>query len=156
MAETLAVARPSFEADGDADDVVVAGDGPSSPKGLSALARFEFESGKGNEGTKILMVEWEERDNDEWVRGGGGEWLVQWEGKSTVLQVGDNEETHHRLYILLPYGVTIPPTISLTRKPLSNSETPPSKPLLIHPLPAIFPPSLGASARTAGKKGEIG
>ncbi|KAI9768360.1 MAG: hypothetical protein M1840_004969 [Geoglossum simile] len=155
MAEKPAVARPSFEADDHADDVVVARDGPSSPKGLSALARFEFESGKGNEGTKILMVEWEERDNDEWLRGGGGEWLVQWEGKSTVLQVNDNEETHHRLYILLPYGVTIPPTITLTRKPLTNNEGPPPKPLYIHPLPAIFPPSLGASARTAGKKGVL-
>ncbi|KAH0541322.1 hypothetical protein GP486_008718, partial [Trichoglossum hirsutum] len=102
MAERPAVARPSFEVDDHTDDVVVAGEDESSPKGLSALARFEFESGKANEGTKILMVEWDERDGNEWSRGGGGEWLVQWEGKSTVLQVKDNEETHHRLYILLP------------------------------------------------------
>ncbi|KAI9864871.1 MAG: hypothetical protein M1813_002642 [Trichoglossum hirsutum] len=161
MAEKPAVARPSFEADDHTDDVVVAGEDESSPKGLSALARFEFESGKANEGTKILMVEWEERDNDEWNRAGGGEWLVQWEGKSTVLQVKDNEETHHRLYILLPYGVTIPPTITLTRKspPDSNGNSKDAdsqpKPLHIHPLPAIFPPSLGAFARTAGKKGVL-
>jgi hypothetical protein len=28
----------------------------------TALARFEFEAGKANEGTKILMIEWEDDD----------------------------------------------------------------------------------------------
>ena len=28
----------------------------------NALARFEFEPGKGKNGTKVLMVEWEEDD----------------------------------------------------------------------------------------------
>src|SRR5437764_6103768 len=110
MAEEPAPARPSFEADSSstADDVVVAGDGTGpAAKGLSALARFEFESGKGNEGTKILMVEWEEATSDEERKPGsgglGGEWHVQWEGKNTVLQVKDKEDRHHRLYFLLPY-----------------------------------------------------
>ncbi|RAL58606.1 hypothetical protein DID88_003966 [Monilinia fructigena] len=30
----------------------------------TALARFEFESGRGNEGTKILMVEWEDESTE--------------------------------------------------------------------------------------------
>ncbi len=31
----------------------------TSPSSAIALSRFEFEADKGNEGTKILMVEWD-------------------------------------------------------------------------------------------------
>ena len=35
---------------------------PTSPSSAFTLSRFEFEAGtKGNEGTKILMVEWDAR-----------------------------------------------------------------------------------------------
>lgn len=51
-----------------------------------ALARFEFEAGRGNEGTKILMVEWE--DEEEGGEARTGDWEISWEGKSTVLPAG--------------------------------------------------------------------
>src|ERR1700761_7431256 len=47
-----------------------------------ARARFEFEPGKSNDGTKILMVEWEDDDSTQSIRGA---WTVSWEGKSHVL-----------------------------------------------------------------------
>ena len=180
---------------------------PSTSSG-NALARFEFEPGKSKDGTKILMVEWEE---DETTRQLPGEWQVSWEGKTTVLPANDlplgsgsgsgnksrsNDDVNtgvKRLYFLLPPGVTVPSTVTLTKHALASasasasataaaaasdasssssssssssasasstsSSTAPAQPQPIvwktNPLPAIFPPELGASARASGKRGVL-
>jgi len=109
-----------------------------------ALARFEFEAGKGNEGTKVLMVEWID-ENDE---SRSGDWEVSWEGKKTVISERDGaEDRTHRLYFLLAPGAAIPPIVKISQKAGQTMQT--------NPLPAIFPPELGASARTAGRKGVL-
>ncbi|KAL1852196.1 hypothetical protein Plec18167_006010 [Paecilomyces lecythidis] len=131
---------------------------PHAPNGslsITALARFEFEAGKGNEGTKILMVEWED---DDLTRSPSGSWHVSWEGKTTVLPADEQTSEHtRRFYFLLPPGVTIPPVVTLTYEPPPNSATTAKKgdSLQLNPLPAIFPAELGATARTAGKKGVL-
>lgn len=105
-----------------------------------ALARFEFESGRGNEGTKILMVEWSSED--------AGDWEVAWDGKSTTLPAKDGtEERLHRLYFLLLPGSSVPPIVKLSQKGGRRMQT--------NPLPAIFPPELGLSATTQGRKGVL-
>lgn len=110
-----------------------------------ALARFEFEFGRGNEGTKILMVEWEDEEGEQ---AHTGDWEVSWEGKSTVLSAKDGvEERLHRLYFLLAPGVSIPPIVKLAQKGGKTMQT--------NPLPALFPPELGVTATTAGKKGVL-
>ncbi|OBT41989.1 hypothetical protein VE00_06685, partial [Pseudogymnoascus sp. WSF 3629] len=151
----------------------------------NARARFEFEAGRGAEGSKVLMVEWstplvsssgkaEEKEG----KGEGQEeevWEVSWEGKahgtvygSGSATVDDSETTAaggdsaaperevlgklhtHRLYFLLPPSTPIPRLINISRL-----ASPPSSALHTNPLPAIFPPELGASARTAGRKGVL-
>lgn len=149
---------------------------------ISALARFEFEAGKANDGTKVLMVEWQD---DELTRSGsptGGSWHVAWEGKQAVLVLPAGEEqtqmqtsqSTRRVFYLLPPNVTIPPVVRLLYEPpnesksksSSSSETHTntdtdstgsgwSKTLQLNPLPAIFPPELGATGRSAGKKGVL-
>ncbi|QSZ28566.1 hypothetical protein DSL72_003064 [Monilinia vaccinii-corymbosi] len=117
----------------------------------TALARFEFESGRGNEGTKILMVEWE--DESSTTDGSGhnknmGDWEVSWEGKSTVLSARDGADGKlHRLYFLLGPGASIPRIVKLSQVGGKTIQT--------NPLPAIFPPELGLSARQAGRKGVL-
>jgi hypothetical protein len=117
----------------------------------NALARFEFEAGHGREGTKILMVEWEDDDSTRGVR---GEWHISWEGqgKTTVLPAEDQPSNDvNRIYFMLAPGVAVPSSVTLTHLPQDSDR----KTVLWHtnPLPAIFPPELGASARAAGKKG---
>ena len=179
-----------------------------STSNSNALARFEFEPGKSKDGTKILMVEWEE---EETTRRLPGEWQISWEGKSTVLpandlpprgkiekkngNVGNGGDTEgnndvKRLYFLLPPGVAVPSIVTLTKhatstatagttaisagndtkssssssfsksssSSTSSSAAPTSAQPIVwktNPLPAIFPPELGASARAAGKKGVL-
>lgn len=117
----------------------------------NALARFEFEAGHGREGTKILMVEWEDDDTTRGVR---GEWHISWEGKgkTTVLSAEDQPSNDvNRIYFMLAPGVAVPSSLTLTHRP----QDPDRKTVVWHtnPLPAIFPPELGASARAAGTKG---
>lgn len=117
----------------------------------NALARFEFEAGHGKEGTKILMVEWEDDDSTRGIR---GEWHILWEGKTTVLPADDKPSNDvNRFYFLLPPGVAVPSIVTLTHRPKDNTKSP----VVWHtnPLPAIFPPELGASARSTGKKGVL-
>lgn len=138
---------------------------PRGPKAgslaITALARFEFEAGKGNEGTKILMVEWAD-DEDITRSSTEGSWHVSWAEKTTVLPADErpNDNTR-RFYFLLPPNTTIPPVVTLTYEPTAGKEdrrTPSSKArdtLQLNPLPAIFPPELGATGRAAGKKGVL-
>ncbi|KAJ5671556.1 hypothetical protein N7507_000683 [Penicillium longicatenatum] len=129
---------------------------------ITALARFEFEAGKGNEGTKILMVEWEDDDlNRSAVE---GSWHVSWTGKNTVIPADDRpSDSLRRFYFLLPPNVTIPPVVTLSYEPRATAKTDdaPYVPksgrdsFQLNPLPAIFPPELGATGRAAGKKGVL-
>ena len=120
----------------------------------TALARFEFEPGRSKDGTKILMVEWEDDENTRNLR---GDWRISWEGKSTVLPASDSLSASsdvHRLYFLLGPGAPVPSMVTLT---FSASEDEHKKPVVwtTNPLPAIFPVELGASALEAGKKGVL-
>ncbi|KAJ5928736.1 hypothetical protein N7466_007692 [Penicillium verhagenii] len=129
---------------------------------ITALARFEFEAGKGNEGTKILMIEWEDDDLNRSVV--EGSWHVSWTGKTTVIPADDRpSDSLRRFYFLLPPNVTIPPVVTLSYEPRPTSQTDdiPYVPrsgrdsFQLNPLPAIFPPELGATGRAAGKKGVL-
>ena len=142
--------RPKFEADG------VPAAEPSSTGSpiqslLGALVRFEFEAGRGNEGTKILMVEWEEEESSSSSADesrGSGDWEVSWDGKTTLLSARDGAEDRlHRIYFLLLPGISVPPVVKLARK---NGSAPP---LEVKPLPAIFPAELGLRGTAAGKRG---
>ena len=120
----------------------------------NALARFEFEPGRSKEGTKVLMVEWED---DETTRSIAGDWEISWEGKRTVLPAREHADATtkstnatdvpvNRLYFLLGAGVAVPTTVRLQKGNIIWRT---------NPLPAIFSPELGATARQAGKKGVL-
>lgn len=76
---------------------------PTSPSSAFTLSRFEFETGtKGNEGTKILMVEWDARaateaaaapaDRErEQAQNGCDDWEVTWEGKGSDKKKEDKD-----------------------------------------------------------------
>ena len=120
----------------------------------NALARFEFEPGRSKEGTKVLMVEWEDDDT---TRSIAGDWEISWEGKRTVLPAREQADATtkdtnatdvpvNRLYFLLGAGVAVPTTVRLQKGNIIWRT---------NPLPAIFSPELGATARAAGKKGVL-
>lgn len=145
--------RPIFDPVDTAFDptAVSARDDVESPSlsSSNALARFEFEPGKSKEGTKVLMVEWEDDATTKDVR---GDWELSWEGKKTVLPAretpakSDAEAPVNRLYFLLGPGVSIPTTVKLQKG---------SVVWRTNPLPAIFSPDLGATATQAGKRGVL-
>ncbi|PYI26680.1 hypothetical protein BP00DRAFT_52006 [Aspergillus indologenus CBS 114.80] len=139
---------------------------PDGTISITALARFEFEAGKGNDGTKILMIEWEDDDlgrtstDNSNNSKGGGSWHVAWEGKQAVLPADEKtKDNTRRFYFLLPPHVTIPPTVTLFYEAAPADHDPTAakapEPLHLNPLPAIFPPELGADGRSAGKKGVL-
>lgn len=145
-------ARPIFEPVDTSSGGVVGRDDVESPSltNGNALARFEFEPGRSKEGTKVLMVEWEE---DATTKGVAGNWEISWEGTKTVLPARvyhqpqtQDEQPINRLYFLLGPGVTVPAAVKL-RKASVTWRT--------NSLPAIFSPELGATARQAGKKGVL-
>ncbi|KIX07033.1 uncharacterized protein Z518_05010 [Rhinocladiella mackenziei CBS 650.93] len=122
---------------------------------VTALARFEFEPGKGNEGTKVMMVEWQDDDQS---RPKSGKWQVSWSGKRTVFPADDNPSDNiRRVYFLLPPGAIMPPHVTLAYHPPSEPSQPEPTPLrmTVNPLPAIFTPELGATAKASGKKGVL-
>ncbi|ELR08012.1 hypothetical protein GMDG_02850 [Pseudogymnoascus destructans 20631-21] len=121
------------------------------------------------------MVEWSTALKEE-----GGEeeevWEVSWEGKARGVVYGSGSATvdeseagggvgdsaagegevevagklhTHRLYFLLPPQTPVPRLVNISRQ----GDT--AEPLHTNPLPAIFPPELGLSARTAGRKGVL-
>lgn len=83
---------------------------PTSPSSAFTLSRFEFEAGtKGNEGTKILMVEWDARAATDAAASSGGadrerelaqngcdDWEVTWEGKGSDRKKEDNNKSSSR------------------------------------------------------------
>ncbi|CAI7582085.1 unnamed protein product [Penicillium glandicola] len=160
----MAQAPPTFTPDSEFAEL-------ETPRGLEggslsiiALARFEFEAGKGNDGTKILMIEWE--DDDLTRSSTDGSWNVSWAGKTSILPADERpSDSLRRFYFLLPPNTTIPPVVTLYYEPRPTSSNttdfagpPLSKPrdaLRLNPLPAIFPAELGATGRAAGKKGVL-
>ena len=127
---------------------------------ITALARFEFEAGKSNDGTKILMIEWEDDDisRSAAAESSAGFWHVSWEGKKAVLPANEQtSDSTRRFYFLLPPEVTIPPVVTLSYHPATETGSADSETdtLKLNPLPAIFPPELGATGRSAGKKGVL-
>lgn len=133
----------------------------SSSLSIPALARFEFEAGKANDGTKILMIEWEDDDLSYFSSGSDtGSWHVSWEGKKAVLPADDDytaSESTRRVYFLLPPEVPIPPVVALSYDGGGGGDgRRKGKDFLqLNPLPAIFPPELGATGTSAGKKGVL-
>lgn len=141
----------------------------------NARARFEFEAGKGAEGSKVLMVEWSVPVPSSGARN-QDVWEVSWEGSARGVVYGSGSATvdegeggvvadaaaegakeeevtgklhTHRLYFLLPPPSPVPRLVNISRR---GSE---AEALRTNPLPAISPPELGASARTAGRKGVL-
>lgn len=152
--------RPPFHAvDTSSAGAVLASAAPDDVESPSlsssnALARFEFEPGRSKEGTKVLMVEWEDDDT---TRNISGDWEISWEGKRTVLPAREQADATtkdtnttdvpvNRLYFLLGAGVAVPTTVRLQKGTIVWRT---------NPLPAIFSPELGATARAAGKKGVL-
>lgn len=124
---------------------------------VTALARFEFEPGRGNDGTKIMMVEWQD---DNLSRQKSGSWSVSWPGKKTTFAADDHTSDGgtKRLYFLLPPGAIVPGNIRVTWKPPPsdiNNGSDTALYMTVHPLPAIFTPELGATAKASGKKGVL-
>jgi hypothetical protein len=146
---------------------IAIGPSVSSP---CARARFEFEAtGKGNEGSKVLMVEWEE---DETTRDVQGTWTIHWDGmtpqqslsmqsedlddgsesvislqtsssRSKGSELGEVDEIKsqvHRRYFFLGPKKSVPATITITLMPITDH-----RPVTwrTNPLPAIFPKTLG-------------
>ncbi|OQE22411.1 hypothetical protein PENSTE_c010G06390 [Penicillium steckii] len=149
----MAQAPPPFTPDSEFAELETPRGPKSGSLSITALARFEFEAGKSNEGTKILMVEWE--DDDLTRSTTEGSWHVSWAGKTTVLPADERpSDSTRRFYFLLPPNVTIPPVITLSYEPHKEGSKPRDT-LQLNPLPAIFPPELGATGRSAGKKGVL-
>lgn len=115
------------------------------------------------------MVEWEDDDVSRSFGAGSrpGSWRVEWEGKRAVLPADEHEHGHNesssssmrRVYFLLPPDIGIPPVVSLAYEPSGGTSTPVQglerDSLQLNPLPAIFPPELGDTAVSAGRKGVL-
>ncbi|KAI1482491.1 hypothetical protein F4774DRAFT_314234 [Daldinia eschscholtzii] len=128
-------------------------DSPISPASPNAFARFEFETGRGNDGSKILMVEWDPTPSGE------DGWVVTWESKTTTFpvieKVEDDEEgidkegqRRQRVYFLLPSDATVPPAVIISHKDSGRA-------LTAKAMPAIFAPGLGIGSRDAGRRGVL-
>lgn len=134
---------------------------PAIPCSPDALARFEFESGPGKLGTKLLMVEWSTAsepvadvatakpapspDHQE------EHWEVSWPGKMKryYAQSERNGAATQRVYFLLPQNAPVPGFVTITQLPAGRT-------LHTRPLPAFYTPELGVDpARDGGKKGVL-
>ncbi|KAK7970221.1 hypothetical protein PG988_009294 [Apiospora saccharicola] len=150
-APTIDVPKPDVPA-ADAGPV----ESPATPSSQDALSRFEFETGRGNEGTKILLVEWnpaagETGKPDAPSRGEQEGWEVSWQGKTTKIPAQserDGSETQG-VYFLIPSDITVPPVIQI-----SHSRN--GRVLNTKPMPAIYTPALGVDTRKdVGKRGVL-
>ncbi|KAJ5960066.1 uncharacterized protein N7479_007216 [Penicillium vulpinum] len=160
----MAQAPPTFTPDSEFAELETSPGAKNGGLSIMAMARFEFEAGRGNDGTKILMIEWE--DDDPTRSATEGSWHVSWTGKTATMPTDERPgDSLRRCYFLLPPNTTIPPVVTLSYEPHSLTEesadnavpasTRPEDIFQLNPLPAIFPPELGATGRTAGKKGVL-
>ncbi|KAI1133643.1 hypothetical protein F5Y10DRAFT_2887 [Nemania abortiva] len=129
------------------------GESPISPSSTNALARFEFEAGRGNEGSKVLMVEWDcsPTDGHEVNAQDREGWTVSWENKGTTYPINDHEKGASsvlRIYFLLPENAQIPPAVTISHSPTGRT-------LTTKCMPAIFTPGLGVSPPDPGKRGVL-
>lgn len=114
-----------------------------------ALARFEFEKGKANEGTKILMVEWEAYPSNGSSPQDQDGWEVDFEGKAASFSLSEEDDNGiRRVYFLIAPQVTIPPTVTISQPSRGRKLTTKS-------MPAIFAPGLGVDSKDAGKRGVL-
>ncbi|KAF3004704.1 hypothetical protein E8E14_006821 [Neopestalotiopsis sp. 37M] len=150
---------------------------PGTPSSPNAWARFEFETGCGNEGTKVLVVEWDplqqqqQQDNDgnnkpvvvSQKKGGGGgngkgkgdpldDWEVSWGGKipraGNQVKEADGSSTF-RVLVLIEDDIQVPSVVTISQA--STGRT-----LLARPMPAIYTAALGADvAKAAGRRGVL-
>jgi hypothetical protein len=136
---------------------------PTSPSSGLARSRFEFETDKRNEGTKILMVEWDvvvqEQDGGLEEGGDSNGWEVSWEGKGAVLPVRDVDPEDgsniHRVYFLLPPGAPVPALVDIARKGAGDGASNGTATILrTKPMPAIFTAEL-TSTQDAGRRGVL-
>ncbi|KAI2616555.1 hypothetical protein GGR54DRAFT_230382 [Hypoxylon sp. NC1633] len=161
--EPLPIPSSSSSTFADADATPETGvvDSPVSPASPNALARFEFEMGRGNEGSKILMVEWDPTPTAE------DGWIVSWDGKTTTFPVeekveeetggydvevevdnGKQRQRRQRIYFLLPSDTAVPPSVTISHAGAGRALTAKS-------MPAIFAPGLGIGSRDAGRRGVL-
>lgn len=146
------MAQPTLNTEEDFGTINVV-ETPTSPSSAFILSRFEFETGtKGNEGTKILMVEWDAaaalgRD-PKTTKASLDDWEVKWDGKEAlaVLPIRDAEtpESTCRIHFLLPPKAPIPTLITVSPKSSAAAAAAPEGAADLHtkPLPAIFPEGL--------------
>ncbi|RMZ82929.1 hypothetical protein DV737_g1801, partial [Chaetothyriales sp. CBS 132003] len=144
------------------EDEVVAPPTPQSPvnadtlTSVTALARFEFEPGRANDGSKVLMVEWQDDEHESRQQ---GSYHVSWPGMRTVFPADDQPADNiRRVFYLIPPGLVIPPHVTLAYHPPPETNTalhvePQKK--TFQPLPAIFTRELGATAKVSGSKGVL-
>ena len=144
----------NLEAPAPAPTPTPAGDaGPGSPVSANALARFEFEKDKANEGTKILMVEWNASPSDELSPSPSPQhqsgWEVDFEGKAASFPLSEEDSNGtRRVYFLIAPQVTIPPEVTISQPGTGYKTTAKS-------MPAIFAPGLGVDSKDAGKRGVL-
>ncbi|RYP60138.1 hypothetical protein DL769_008253 [Monosporascus sp. CRB-8-3] len=129
---------------------VTAGSGKTDPpSSRDALARFEFENGKANEGTKVLMVEWKPPPSDASPPQSQGGWEVDFQGKTASFPLGDKDDNGTlRVYFLIAPQVPIPSTVTISQAQTGHMMTTKS-------MPAIFAPALGVDSKDAGKRGVL-
>lgn len=124
----------AYSADGDAIEPPLSSPPLSSP---GTSARFEFETGRGNDGTKILLVEWRATN--------ASQTSVYWESMPSggVLSVNDSStpSTERRMFLLPAYS-SVPRMVYIT----NEQET-----LQTNPLPAIYP----SLSHDSGRKGVL-
>jgi len=99
------------------------------------------------------MIEWEDDERSQAIS--TGIWKISWDNveRANFPINPSTRDQINRLYFLLSTHDRIPGTIALSLTPSDASES--ESTWKVQPLPAIFPPSLGASAREKGKKGVL-
>ncbi|RYO98032.1 hypothetical protein DL766_010623 [Monosporascus sp. MC13-8B] len=119
------------------------------PSSRDALARFEFENGKANEGTKVLMVEWKAFPSAASSTQTQGGWEVDFQGKTASFPLGDEGDNGTlRVYFLIAPQVPIPSTVTISQAQTGHM-------MRTKCMPAIFAPALGVDSKDAGKRGVL-
>ncbi|KAK6187992.1 hypothetical protein LQW54_013576 [Pestalotiopsis sp. IQ-011] len=126
---------------------------PGTPSSPNAWARFEFETGCGNEGTKVLVVEWDPTDDKS--SSAIDDWDVSWGGKvprarNQVKEAdGSGSSTTLRVLVLIEDDVQVPSVVTIAQRSSGRA-------LLARPMPAIYTAALGADvAKASGRRGVL-